>query len=216
MDIEEILRRAQSEGRFRELPGKGKPLNLSKRPPQDLVGGIMKEAGFVPEWAQLGKEIEAGQESTLQLNARWLCRKECLLNEAADLLRTGKESDARKTLLQMQGERDAVARDLSVGWTRDRHRTERYNLLVPAAHQQRTVPSPAHLLRVFLERSPDVIVSPEEGKRLKEVPACLDVPAVLEQAERAVEEEKGEHPRMNSVRAEALAGFKQRYGGGRR
>ncbi|MBW3622352.1 MAG: DUF1992 domain-containing protein [Armatimonadetes bacterium] len=216
MDIEEIIRRAQSEGRFRDLPGQGKPLDLAKRPPENPVSGIAQEAGFTPEWAQLGKDLEQSREEAQRLNAQWLRRKEILLDQTGSCLRLGKDSETRKLLRQMQGERDAVARDLAVRWTRDRRRSERYNLLVPTAHQQRTVPSPSHLLRLFLERSPDVTVSPEVPGGLAELPARLNVPATLEEALRVVEAEEGNaRPRMSSLRVEALIGFKQRYGGRR-
>lgn len=213
MDIEEIIRRAQSEGRFRDLAGKGKPLDLAKRQLQNPVAGIMGEAGLTPEWAQLGKDLEAGQETAQQLNAQWLRRKEALLNQAADQLSSGRINETRKLLLQYNGERNAVAKDLTVRWTRDRHHAERYNLLVPCGHQQRTVPSPAHLLRVFLERSPDRVICAEDPSRMESAAATLNVAETLEEAKKVVKaEEGGDRPRMSSMRAEALIGFKQRYG----
>ncbi|GAX91190.1 DUF1992 domain-containing protein [Effusibacillus lacus] len=58
---EEKIREAIENGEFKNLPGKGKPLNLEdlSTVPEDLRMGykIMKNAGVVPEEMQLQKEI---------------------------------------------------------------------------------------------------------------------------------------------------------------
>ena len=61
--IEEKIRDAQAAGIFDNLPGQGKP--IPKDPAQDLDGAgwmsnrILRQAGFVPEWVTLRKEIAA-------------------------------------------------------------------------------------------------------------------------------------------------------------
>ena len=215
MDIEEIIRRAKSEGYFNDLPGKGKPLDLSKRQPQDAVGGLLKEAGFVPEWATLGKELDASAETTKRRIAQWLRRREILLKEAETRLERGAEGDARRILRQANEDRDSLARELTVRWVRDRRRTERFNLLVPSAHQQRGLPVPERLLKEFLDASPDACLPAEGAASIAHCPAVTDIPALLEAASEAVEKEEGGRRSVSSERAEAVIGFKARYGGGR-
>jgi hypothetical protein len=59
--IDEQIRAAQAEGAFDNLPGQGKP--LPKDPSEGIAGDkwmsnrVLKQAGFVPDWIQLRKEI---------------------------------------------------------------------------------------------------------------------------------------------------------------
>ncbi len=61
--VEEKIREAMAEGEFDNLPGKGKPINLDAyfATPEDLrmSYGVLKNAGVVPEQAQLLKEIDS-------------------------------------------------------------------------------------------------------------------------------------------------------------
>lgn len=64
--IEELIKDAMAKGEFDNLAGRGKPLDLSAyfEAPEDLrMGyGMLKGAGFVPEEAQLLKDIAALRE----------------------------------------------------------------------------------------------------------------------------------------------------------
>ena len=64
--IEELIKDAISKGEFDNLKGKGQPLDLNAyfEAPEDLrMGyGMLKGAGFVPEEAQLLKDIAALRE----------------------------------------------------------------------------------------------------------------------------------------------------------
>ncbi len=61
--IEAIIREAMARGEFEDLPGKGKPIDLSDyfNTPEDLrlAYSIMKNAGVLPEEIESLKEIEA-------------------------------------------------------------------------------------------------------------------------------------------------------------
>jgi hypothetical protein len=61
--VEEKIREAMAEGEFDNLSGRGKPINLDDyfATPEDLRMGysVLKNAGVIPEQAQLLKEIEA-------------------------------------------------------------------------------------------------------------------------------------------------------------
>lgn len=51
------------EGQFENLPGKGKPLNLSTNPhadpAEDTLYRILSKNGCAPEWVELNKEIRS-------------------------------------------------------------------------------------------------------------------------------------------------------------
>lgn len=60
---EERIRQAQDEGKFRDLPGRGAPLDLDCDPmmPADLrmAYALLKNAGFLPPEIQQEKEIDS-------------------------------------------------------------------------------------------------------------------------------------------------------------
>lgn len=62
--VEEQIQDAMARGEFDNLPGKGKPLNLRRAHPWEerdwLANHILSQAHVVPDWVELGEEIEAG------------------------------------------------------------------------------------------------------------------------------------------------------------
>jgi DnaJ family protein C protein 28 len=76
-NIEELLRLAKAEGKFDNLPGKGKPLQLDKENPHadpawELAYKILKGAGYSLPWIETIREIEAEIESTrMELKLAW-------------------------------------------------------------------------------------------------------------------------------------------------
>lgn len=61
-DADEQIRRAIEEGKFDNLPGKGKPLNLEQNPFEDpewrLANHVLKSSGFTLPWIEKRNEIE--------------------------------------------------------------------------------------------------------------------------------------------------------------
>lgn len=61
-DAEEQIRRAIEEGKFDNLPGKGKPLHLDQNPFEDpdwrLANHVLKTSGFSLPWIEKRNEIE--------------------------------------------------------------------------------------------------------------------------------------------------------------
>ncbi len=61
-NIEELIQRAISEGKFDHLPGKGQPLHLDDNPHADpdwqLTYHMLKENGFTLPWLELRQELE--------------------------------------------------------------------------------------------------------------------------------------------------------------
>lgn len=62
-NAEEQIRRAIEEGKFDNLPGKGKPLHLDQNPFEDpdwrLANHVLKTSGFALPWIEKRNEIEA-------------------------------------------------------------------------------------------------------------------------------------------------------------
>jgi DnaJ family protein C protein 28 len=66
-NIEELIQRAIQEGKFSDLPGKGKPLRLEDNPHADpdwqLAYHLLKENGFTLPWLELRQELESEIEA---------------------------------------------------------------------------------------------------------------------------------------------------------
>ena len=64
--IEEIIRKAQEEGKFDNLRGKGRPLTWEENPFEDpawqMANKILKDGGFRPDW--LEDEVELREKVT--------------------------------------------------------------------------------------------------------------------------------------------------------
>ena len=62
LSIEEIIRRAIEEGKFDDLAGKGKPLQLDENPHEDpewrVSHHILKSGGFTLPWIERLRQIE--------------------------------------------------------------------------------------------------------------------------------------------------------------
>lgn len=67
-NIEELIRAAMREGKFENLPGKGKPLKLEENPHADpdwqLAHHILRESGFTLPWIEKRQEIEVDLAKT--------------------------------------------------------------------------------------------------------------------------------------------------------
>lgn len=75
-DIEEHIRRAIESGKFDDLPGKGKPLNLEDdswvEPDWRLAHHLLKSAGYTLPWIETLKEIDVAVVSARQeLRRAW-------------------------------------------------------------------------------------------------------------------------------------------------
>jgi DnaJ family protein C protein 28 len=61
--IEEKIREAQAEGKFKNLPGEGRPLNLDDDPFEDAewwtANRLLKNSGFRPDWLEDDVELRA-------------------------------------------------------------------------------------------------------------------------------------------------------------
>jgi hypothetical protein len=60
--MDEIFREQEKKGALNELPGKGKPLELSSG---DVMNGVLKNANILPEWILLRHKIKQQIEQLL-------------------------------------------------------------------------------------------------------------------------------------------------------
>src|SRR4051794_34905592 len=70
--LEKAITEAQQEGKFEDLPGKGKPLVIDTSP-DAVIKGLLKEANvsLAPEWARLATDIDRLLEEEEQLLQRY-------------------------------------------------------------------------------------------------------------------------------------------------
>lgn len=69
------------EGQFENLPGKGKPLDLTSNPhadpADDTLYRILSKNKCLPEWVELNKDITNGiSEWRVALKNAWTCKQE--------------------------------------------------------------------------------------------------------------------------------------------
>lgn len=93
--VEQRIWHSMEEGHFENLPGKGKPLNLSTNPhadpAEDTLYRILSRNGCAPEWVELNKEIRSligSWRSTLGHvwgSAKWHEEKEALMGRMKEI-----------------------------------------------------------------------------------------------------------------------------------
>lgn len=106
--IEGAIQEAMSAGAFKNLPGEGKPLQLS-RDAKSAAGDnwlgfkMLQNGGYLPEWLNLGREIELDLEALalIDQNHRDYCEAAgdgggwARVGAAVDRLRASYEAKAR-------------------------------------------------------------------------------------------------------------------------
>ena len=138
-DIEEQIRRAMEEGRFDNLPGQGRPLNLEEDPFEDpdwrLANHILRNAGFSLPWIESRREIEAATEAARAVLARaWANRQASQSHPAMSQERWEQAEDVF---------RQAVAEI--------NRRIASYNLEVPSLQLQRMSLDPGREIERIIE-----------------------------------------------------------------
>lgn len=83
LSIDEIIRQAIEEGKFDDLPGRGKPLHLDENPHLDPAWRaayyLLKSSGFALPWIETLREIEQDVESARsRLASAWEWRASAL------------------------------------------------------------------------------------------------------------------------------------------
>jgi DnaJ family protein C protein 28 len=134
--IDQQIREAEERGAFKDLPGKGKPLDTTPNPyagDQELAFKVLRDAGYAPEWIELDKAIRVKLERLrLSLGRAWESHQ-AHLGELAG--RSDRWAEAERNRTQA-GWHDAIAAfERDVGSV-NREIAE-LNLKVPAPRFQR-------------------------------------------------------------------------------
>ncbi|CAO2190268.1 unnamed protein product [Urochloa humidicola] len=115
--VEQRIWHSMEEGHFENLPGKGKPLNLSSNPhadpAEDTLYRILSRNGCAPEWVELNKEIRG-------MIASWRSALKKALANKSDDDGSNWNDDCRVLQQQIRQINDKVFR---------------YNLIVPFGRQ---------------------------------------------------------------------------------
>ena len=127
-NIEEHIRQAMQEGKFDDLPGKGKPLRLEENPHEDdawrLAYHLLREGGFSLPWIETIKEIETDVEKArTALRRAWEWRTTAL--------------EQRQPNEDVQSEWQCAVEGFSQQITQLNKRIRDYNLEVPHERFQR-------------------------------------------------------------------------------
>lgn len=131
--VEQRIWHSMEEGQFENLPGKGKPLNLSTNPhadpAEDTLYRILAKNGCPPEWVELNKEIRN------QVSAWRVALKKAWTNKCnGGPSKWAESSETLKTQL----------RDIN-------DKVFRYNLIVPFGRQMFGLKWEKELARLDLE-----------------------------------------------------------------
>jgi DnaJ family protein C protein 28 len=134
--IDQAIREAQERGEFDDLPGRGKPLDLTPNPyarEQELAFKILKDAGYAPEWIELDKAIRSKlHASRAALAGAWQRYQGRLRDLAGD---SGNWATAERRRVEA-GWREAIESfELEIG--RLNQQISDLNLKVPAPRFQR-------------------------------------------------------------------------------
>ena len=127
-NIEDHIQKAQQEGKFDNLPGKGKPLNLDDNPFIDpdwrVAHHMLQSSGFTLPWIATRQEIEQALENARhELKRSWDWRQKALTSGQPG---GAIEADWRRAVDRFQDQISQINRQIF-----------RYNLEVPADQFQR-------------------------------------------------------------------------------
>jgi len=76
--LTDIIKQAEADGQFDDLPGKGKPLNLGQpatNPYEAQLHKTMKDNHILPRWIELGQDIDQLKEKMKTMDNRKEKRK---------------------------------------------------------------------------------------------------------------------------------------------
>jgi DnaJ family protein C protein 28 len=130
-NIEELLLKAMAEGKFDNLPGKGKPLHLDEGNPHadpdwELAYHMIKDSGYSLPWIETIREIESDIETARQdLQRAWNWQQASLSASQPDTYISAEWERALKAFRNKLNTLNKRIRD--------------YNLEVPNARFQRPV-----------------------------------------------------------------------------
>jgi DnaJ family protein C protein 28 len=145
---EDQIRRAMEDGKFDDLPGRGKPLRLDHDPFEDpewrMAHHVLRNGGFTLPWIDARQEIERSRDEAREsLRRAWVWRQEALAHGQPPSFVEAEWKRAEAVFCQQIAELNK--------------RIFSYNLQVPAARLQ--------LLRLDVDRELDLTLKRSTGEK---------------------------------------------------
>ncbi len=164
--IDEQIREAQERGAFDNLPGKGRPIDLTPNPyaaDRELAYKILKVAGYAPDWIELDKAIRGKLDlarASLARSWEWRQARLAELAGGGDSWTVAERERAVASWRQAVGAFEeqvaAINREIAV-----------LNLKVPAPRFQRSKIDAAREVARLMESAPDAQSSLGEEEERK-------------------------------------------------
>lgn len=148
--LDQQIREAQESGKFDNLPGKGKPLNLVPNPyaqDRELAFKVLKDAGYAPDWIELDKAIRGKLERARANLARHWEWREARLRELANRSDSWSEAERGRVLQSWQ----RAVGSLEVEVEAINEEIAELNLKVPSPRFQRFRVDTAHEIQRLME-----------------------------------------------------------------
>ncbi|HSR29341.1 MAG TPA: DnaJ family domain-containing protein [Anaerolineae bacterium] len=148
--LDQQIREAQESGKFDNLPGKGKPLDLAPNPyaqDRELAFKVLKDAGYAPDWIELDKAIRGKLERARAKLARHWEWREARLRELAN--RSDSWSEAERWRVLQSWQRAVGSLEVEIEGINEE--IAELNLKVPSPRFQRSRVDSAHEIQRLME-----------------------------------------------------------------
>lgn len=138
--IEQQIKQAQAEGKFDNLPGKGKPLNLEENPFEDPamrnVYRMLRDSGYSLPWIEELKRVDADlKKARADLARRW----------------NWYQNNIDKSPVFAEEEWSQAVDDFKEKVTKINKRISNYNLEIPSARFERVKINAAREIKAVKE-----------------------------------------------------------------
>lgn len=175
--VENKIREAEEQGLFRNLPGQGKPLRFDDDEVGDpkywLAHHMLKNAGLLPAWVELAKEIDRLEDRVQAIEQEyreWLATEARLLAGLSAAGLRGRLPGIRAMYTRFM---QRYQRQLEV----TQEHKQRFNYEVPARSLEKSWPPLASRLRDFQRRARHLLNQPELAPlKPAEIEATIDYP----------------------------------------
>lgn len=147
-DVERQISRAFEEGKFANLAGSGKPLALGQNAFEDadrrMAFHVMKLGGVVPDWVQLGNEIESARDA-IRVDIE---KHEGRMQRARNRIMDDPGMDLRHRMLTLYHIHQDFRKRLRVHLMELRQKTERFNWIAPGTAAKVAIQTEAEMRAV--------------------------------------------------------------------
>ena len=199
--IENKIREAEEKGLFRNLPGQGKPLRFDEEEVGDpkywLAHHMLKNAGLLPAWVELAKEIDRLEDHIQAIEREyrdWLAVEAKRLSGLSPAVLRHRLPGIRAIYVRFIERYQMLLR-------MTQERKQQFNYEVPARSLEKSWPPLPSRLRDFQTRARHLLTASE----IAVLPA-QDVEAAVEYPPATAEYLRGATRSFNSIGATLMAG----------